>query len=335
MTSKSNDKKCTVIPVHALCAYKYSTTNVGDDIQTIASISRFSSKVIDFVDRDNFWIYSSEEPVYLMANGWYTHHITMTNHGVVEPSQCKGFYNFPPITSSLKPIFIGIHMATGNALAPRGIELMKQHCNEYQCLIGARDTWSKDFFNSHGIPSFFSGCPTLGLGKYYLNDNNTKDDIMLINDVPPETAKACIESYRDFIPVYLTQYAKIKGSQDECIERAKQYLRLYARARLVVTSRLHTALPCLALGTPVIFIHSLPKHKRFKDYLRFFGYVSDLCPSTFPPFEQLAHKALLTKDYAAKIASHQQHLISNRIECVSMSSEVISSLEDLLCKTPA
>ena len=32
-----------------------------------------------------------------------------------------------------------------------------------------------------------------------------------------------------------------------------KYLTLYARAKVVVTSRIHVALPCVAFGTPVIF----------------------------------------------------------------------------------
>jgi exopolysaccharide biosynthesis predicted pyruvyltransferase EpsI len=37
---------------------------------------------------------------------------------------------------------------------------------------------------------------------------------------------------------------------------AESVLKKYASAKLVVTSRLHCALPCLAFGTPVIFVRS-------------------------------------------------------------------------------
>ena len=47
------------------------------------------------------------------------------------------------------------------------------------------------------------------------------------------------------------------------IERAKALVRGYATARLVVTSRLHCALPCLALGTPVLFIETAADAYRF------------------------------------------------------------------------
>ena len=35
---------------------------------------------------------------------------------------------------------------------------------------------------------------------------------------------------------------------------AQQVLNQYAKAKLVITSRLHCALPCLALGTPVVLL---------------------------------------------------------------------------------
>jgi hypothetical protein len=45
-------------------------------------------------------------------------------------------------------------------------------------------------------------------------------------------------------------------SDSECFEQGENLLRRYASAKLVVTSRLHCALPCLGMGTPVIFINS-------------------------------------------------------------------------------
>jgi len=38
---------------------------------------------------------------------------------------------------------------------------------------------------------------------------------------------------------------------------------------LVVTSRLHYALPCLAFGTPVIFVHENLKDPRIIDYTKY------------------------------------------------------------------
>ena len=39
-------------------------------------------------------------------------------------------------------------------------------------------------------------------------------------------------------------------------DRAAWLLGIYSSAKAVVTGRLHCALPCLALGTPVLFVES-------------------------------------------------------------------------------
>lgn len=45
-------------------------------------------------------------------------------------------------------------------------------------------------------------------------------------------------------------------SHNEWLEKADTYIKKYLTAELVVTSRIHAALPCLAMETPVIFMNS-------------------------------------------------------------------------------
>jgi exopolysaccharide biosynthesis predicted pyruvyltransferase EpsI len=47
------------------------------------------------------------------------------------------------------------------------------------------------------------------------------------------------------------------------LDRAKALLNLYAQAACVVTTRLHCALPCLAMGTPVLLIDMAADSYRF------------------------------------------------------------------------
>lgn len=49
-------------------------------------------------------------------------------------------------------------------------------------------------------------------------------------------------------------YAKQFKSDFERLNEAERLVRLYAKARLVITSRIHCALPCLGLETPVIYL---------------------------------------------------------------------------------
>ncbi|SHF36908.1 Polysaccharide pyruvyl transferase [Bacteroides faecichinchillae] len=57
----------------------------------------------------------------------------------------------------------------------------------------------------------------------------------------------------------LTQYhdASEIPSNEERFARAEELLHKYSEARLVITSRIHCALPCLGLETPVLFLRNL------------------------------------------------------------------------------
>jgi hypothetical protein len=57
-------------------------------------------------------------------------------------------------------------------------------------------------------------------------------------------------------------------TNEEKFAMAEDLLHKYAKAKLVITSRIHCALPCLAMGTPVIFINGFDS---FVDSCRFDG----------------------------------------------------------------
>lgn len=66
------------------------------------------------------------------------------------------------------------------------------------------------------------------------------------------------------------------GSEQDKFEYAKSLLERYARARFCVTSRIHCALPCVAMGTPVVFVNATGKdigNGRFDGMLEFFNVV--------------------------------------------------------------
>ncbi len=66
----------------------------------------------------------------------------------------------------------------------------------------------------------------------------------------------------------------VKGlGPEERLEQAELVLLEYARAHCVVTSRLHCALPCVAFGTPVIFVMPQSEPERVTPYLDLFSLV--------------------------------------------------------------
>ena len=53
---------------------------------------------------------------------------------------------------------------------------------------------------------------------------------------------------------YIHHYVENKNDDFYLLDKAEQLVKLYAKARLVITSRIHCALPCLGLETPVIYL---------------------------------------------------------------------------------
>ena len=51
-------------------------------------------------------------------------------------------------------------------------------------------------------------------------------------------------------------YKTLFKTDAERLSEAERLVKMYAKARLVITSRIHCALPCLGLETPVIYLES-------------------------------------------------------------------------------
>jgi hypothetical protein len=137
-----------------------------------------------------------------------------------------------------------------------------------------------------GIQSYFSNCLTLTLGRNYRHTAN--EDIYLVDALYRyPTRKTVFKSFNTFHKSIKTKNIFLLGKRKKLLheilgerivkdaneithvysaeefpsaasrlELADALLKRYERAKLVVTSRIHCALPCLALGTPVIFINA-------------------------------------------------------------------------------
>ena len=137
-----------------------------------------------------------------------------------------------------------------------------------------------------GINAYFSGCLTLTLDSYKVDDTLRGDDIYIVDPLYgyPTWEKVTYDWKRvirsiqngDFFKTGKQQQHLRKFIDEELLKTAKfinqeppantytdaqkfamaeDLLHKYAKAKLVITSRIHCALPCLALGTPVIFVN--------------------------------------------------------------------------------
>ncbi|XP_031561521.1 lactosylceramide 4-alpha-galactosyltransferase-like [Actinia tenebrosa] len=146
-----------------------------------------------------------------------------------------------------------LSMHIGNAIKPmisKNIEYLRR-----KSPIGCRDTTSLEFLRQQGVESFFSGCLTL------LMQNTTKDakrnEIIYLTDVNDEVRKLLpLEIQQKGILLAHNMNGAARLNKFSRFKAAYDLIEKYSKAKLVVTQRIHSALPCVAMGTPVIFINS-------------------------------------------------------------------------------
>lgn len=212
------------------------TTNIGDDIQTLAAINFLKKKGItdySFLNREELHLYDGEE-LNLVMNGWFMR----------DPR------NFPP-SDKIKPIWISFNMSNSpEYMVSENIEYFKK-----QPPIGCRDQATVDHFNRQGIEAYLTGCLTLYFDKYenkggkkYLVDVDGE-----CNYVPSINLNKSL--FKDFEIVNHETFKYFEIDVAKRIKLAKQFINNYQKASLVITSRLHCALPCRAFGTECVFIH--------------------------------------------------------------------------------
>jgi len=255
---------------NAVLSYPDSN-NLGDYIQKIASKQFLKGNIIE-VDRDNLNNYSGEK-IKLIMNGWF----------MGKPK------NWPP-SINISPLFISFHInASIKAfiLNKKGIEYLKKYEP-----IGCRDFYTKTILEEKGIEAYFSGCLTLAINRKKLKFKfNLRKGILVINVIDrilPKFLfhkKATVKNFfNDSIQLikspfkvinYIISMRRIKGflkkqkkeikflsqiiesNKTNTYEREKlahDQLYAIANSEVVLTSRIHSALPAVALNTPVLFI---------------------------------------------------------------------------------
>lgn len=244
--------------------------NVGDYTQSLAA-KQFLPKVDEYINREKMSDHSGDETALIM-NGWFTH-----NHS-----------NWLP-ANSIIPLFVSFHVNSTAApfmLNDEGVAYLKKHQP-----IGCRDEQTVDMLRAKGVDAYFSGCLTLTLDSYAVPDNEREGKVYIVDPFYnyPTTEKVFLtpkyfirsilngdafnigkanKHLRNLVDEELLKKAEFvtqirplgKDSIPEKFAYAEECLKKYAKAKLVITSRIHCALPCLALGTPVIFINSFDKN---------------------------------------------------------------------------
>lgn len=253
--------------------------NVGDYIQSLAA-RQFLPRVDQYINREKLNEYSGPETKLIM-NGWFMHH----------PE------NWPP-SPNIIPLFISFHLKPTHAnsiLNEQGIAYLRKH------KIGCRDLSTLNLLKAKSIDAFFSNCLTLTLGNSYRN--RPEQDIYFVDVLYKfPIAQKVFRSFNRFRKSVKNREIFRLGQRknllrrmfgDKIVELAKdithlypaeQYatgdlrfglaedlLKRYQKARLVVTSRIHCALPCLAMGTKVILVDDFSNRCKLEGISRLFN----------------------------------------------------------------
>lgn len=228
----------------------YSTENLGDDIQAIAA-KRFLPENSIQIERDFICDFQNSHKIPTIINGWFM----LENNFYDRTAAFK--YNWPP-SAFIDPLLISLHFTPGfvsTALSKKNKQYLVDHGP-----VGARDYYTLKILQKNHIPSYFSGCLTLTLE----NCETERTDIVYAVDIDEECVNF-IRANTDY-PVEEITHNFDKDSRLDTEGRLKQteaILNKYKKAKYVITSRLHVAMPCLAFNTPILLLNISTAQYRF------------------------------------------------------------------------
>jgi len=219
--------------------------NIGDEIQTIA-VEQLLPRVDHRIDRMDLASYRGDQPRLVVMNGWFA-----------PPGM-----NWPP-SENILPFFFGFHATDtldwrSKMISPRLKEYYQRHAP-----IGCRDNATREAFESIGVEASTTWCATLTLERRRRPPSRQSGKVFLVN--------------ADFVPVPMSlrrNAVRISHRIDQSLSSATKRtlaLELLAKYRdeasVVVTTKLHCAMPCAAMGIPTVFIGN-PADRRLEPALQ-------------------------------------------------------------------
>ena len=206
-----------------------SSINIGDEIQSIAAM-RFLPTKYKYIHRERVNKARLTKKTKLIMNAWWT----------------QRPLTFPPC-NLIEPLCISMHFKKSirNKKIP---EKYSKYLKKY-APIGCRDKVTEKWLKENDIEAYFSGCLTLTLVR---NPNIKKESYVLGVDLPKKVVEEIKK--RTNRPVYNISRKLLPLNFKNRFKLAKVMLHIYQSAHCIVTSRLHAAMPALALETPVLML---------------------------------------------------------------------------------
>lgn len=264
--------------------------NIGDVLQGMEA-AKFLDEDAMAVDREKLSCMDEEHPGFLLATGWFMHD-----------------YNFFPPPPNIKPFYISIHVANSDFLRQLHI---REHFRKYGP-IGCRDKKTLQLFLGWGIPAYYSGCLTITANALSTINDDYKETIALVDNMDhpvPEVVLNKIENLlnkklkrfsHDPIDVSLPFEEYVSSSE----ARMQSLLNLYCSSSLVITTKIHCALPCLGMGANVVLIHPNPSDPRLqtvKKFMKIISYAELLKSNTFVQPKKKTKRLLKSRRFITEL----------------------------------
>lgn len=237
-------------------AWNPRSDNMGDNLRTLAAV-QLLPRIDRVLDADGL-----DAPLTGLGNGDRV--VTLLAGNVwKEPA------HWPP-EEHIAPVCVGVH-ASNEDVWGIPFEQMDGAGRDYlaKCApVGCRDERTARLMEKIGVQHELTGCLTLTLERPETEEDPRRRYICCV-DVPETAARALRESAaKDGLAADIfdiTHQINPGGEFQERMESARQLLRVYAGASFVVTRRLHCAMACLAIGTPVLLVYN----GEYEDVTRF------------------------------------------------------------------
>lgn len=267
-----------------IAALKWEGNNIGDDIQSVA-VMQHLPPVDVFLNRDHLKNYDGPETL-LVTNGWFL----------------SKMENWPP-SPPIRPTFFGFHVQKhAKPTIARHVDYLKKHEP-----IGCRDQGTVDFIRSLGVNAYLSLCSTL---TFDAPADRAPDSVYMVE---VEDRYLSPKIFRKGLTVKHVSHRFIDVSAETRLQYAREVVQTYGKkAALVVTSRIHCAMPYVAMGIPTVFIGpksyrteiieeiGLTRHGRQHWFRRPFVAKMDEWPE---PIDIAATKSRIKSDLKARIAA--------------------------------
>ena len=224
----------------AVLSYERSG-NLGDEIQSVAA-ARLLPRVDLKIPRERLRDFHSDEQCLLVMNGYF---------------DCIKTAQFPP-AECITPLYLSFHISAGSQArytTPECIAHFRKHAP-----IGCRDRGTVDILRRAGVDAFYSRCLTLTLPKR--EPLSSPPQGIVLCDVLLRRTKS-VGHFRSLVNEKKTLVKTVSHTHgfDACGEETRNLkepiveglLSLYQSAELVITSRMHCALPCVAMGVPFLY----------------------------------------------------------------------------------